>query len=106
MIECPTGAISRRLHEGEVSINDTTCIGCGACSRNCPYDAIRMVEIRDETGMLIRATKHQLPISKATKCDLCVDQLGGPACQRACPHDALVRVDMRDVKTLAEGLNR
>jgi len=94
------------LHEGEVSINDTTCIGCGACDRNCPYDAIRMVEIRDEKGMLIRATKHQMPISKATKCDLCVDQLGGPACQRACPHDALARIDMSDIESLAARLQR
>jgi Fe-S-cluster-containing hydrogenase component 2 len=46
------------------------------------------------------------PIQKATKCDLCFDQLGGPACQRACPHDALIRVDMRDKDALARWVNR
>jgi Fe-S-cluster-containing dehydrogenase component/CRP-like cAMP-binding protein len=102
MIECPTGAIHRDLHEGRVVINDATCIGCSACAKNCPYDAIRMVDIRDRNGGFIRDAVTAQPIQKATKCDLCIDQLGGPACQRACPHDALVRVDMRDVETLGE----
>jgi len=106
MIECPTGAISRELNEGEVAINDLSCIGCGACSRNCPYEAIRMVEIRDQQGLFIRAEKDQKPITKATKCDLCVDQHGGPACQNACPHDALARIDMGEVASLAAWLDQ
>ncbi len=103
MIECPTGAISRRLDEGEVAINDDTCIGCSNCSKNCPYDAIRMVEIRDKKGWFVRdqVASSRAPITKATKCDLCVDQLGGPACQRACPHDALVRMDMSNIAALS-----
>jgi Fe-S-cluster-containing dehydrogenase component/CRP-like cAMP-binding protein len=106
MIECPTGAISRELNEGEVAINDATCIGCGACARNCPYEAIRMVEIRDDQGLFIRAEKDRKPITKATKCDLCVDQHGGPACQNACPHDALARIDMGEVASLAAWLDQ
>jgi Fe-S-cluster-containing dehydrogenase component/CRP-like cAMP-binding protein len=106
MIECPTGAIHRDLHEGRVVINDATCIGCSACAKNCPHDAIRMVDIRDKDGGFIRDAVTAQPIQKATKCDLCIDQLGGPACQRACPHDALVRVDMRDVETLGEWFRR
>lgn len=106
MIECPTGAISRQQEEGVVTINDQTCIGCATCSRNCPYDAIRMVEVRDERGRFIRATKDQRPIVKATKCDLCVEFSGGPACQRACPHDALVRIDMGNVDSVTAWLQR
>ena len=106
MIECPTGAISRQTDDGQVTINDQTCIGCATCSRNCPYEAIRMVEVRDEKGMFIRATKDQKTIQKATKCDLCVDYRGGPACQRACPHDALVRIDMSNVASLSAWLRR
>jgi Fe-S-cluster-containing dehydrogenase component/CRP-like cAMP-binding protein len=106
MIECPTGAIHRDLHGGQVVINDQTCIGCGACARNCPYDAIRMVEIRHLSGRFICDAETHAPILKATKCDLCVDQWGGPACQRACPHDALVRMDMRNVESLADWQNR
>ena len=46
------------------------------------------------------------PIEKATKCDLCVDQLTGPACVNACPHNAMARVDMRDLESVATWLQR
>ncbi len=105
MIGCPTGAIHRTVG-GQVAINDPTCIGCGTCATNCPYDNIRLVEIRDNTGSLVLDKETQAPILKATKCDLCVDQLVGPACQNACPHDALQRVDMRQTQTLLELLER
>jgi Fe-S-cluster-containing dehydrogenase component len=106
MIECPTGAIHRDLSRGPVVINDATCVGCTACANNCPYDAIRMVEVRDARGHALADSETNLPILKATKCDLCVDQRGGPACQRACPHDALKRVDMRDQGSFTGWLNR
>ena len=106
MIGCPTGAIHRSAGGGQVLINDDTCIGCATCANSCPYDNIRMVEIRDRTGQFIRDESTQQPIRKATKCDLCLDQPGGPACQRACPHDALARVDLRDLPKLAEWVSR
>ncbi len=106
MIGCPTGAIHRDADEGQVVINDDTCIGCATCANSCPYGNIKMVDIRDQNGQYIRDEAKQLPIQKATKCDLCVDQLGGPACQRACPHDAMFRADMRQTKDLALWLNR
>jgi Fe-S-cluster-containing dehydrogenase component/CRP-like cAMP-binding protein len=106
LIGCPTGAIHRRAEDGRVIINDTTCIGCGTCANSCPYNNIRLVEIRKPDGAFIVDEATNAPIMKATKCDLCMDQLGGPACQRACPHDALVRMDMRDQATLARWINR
>jgi len=108
MIGCPTGAIHRVEETGEVTINDVTCIGCGVCAASCPYDNIRMVEIRDGTNddAPMVDPMEGTAIRKATKCDLCEDHPGGPACQRACPHDALKRVDMRDQKELARWLNR
>lgn len=106
MLGCPTGAIHRSLAGGEVVINDDTCIGCATCANNCPYGNIRMVEVRDGAGRFIRDDASGTPLLKATKCDLCIDQLGGPACQRACAHDALIRVHMRDRPTLADWLNR
>ncbi len=106
MIECPTGAIHRQVEEGQVVINDQTCIGCGACASNCPYDAIRIVEVRHKRGDFIRDDRKHAPIVKATKCDLCADQWTGPACQNACPHDALVRMEMRDVQKLTEWYTR
>lgn len=103
MIGCPTGAIHRNAFEGEVVINQSTCIGCQSCANNCPYEAIRMVEARNTKGEVILG-EDKKTILKATKCDLCVDQYGGPACERACPHDALVRLNMNDLDTLAKWL--
>lgn len=94
MIGCPTGAISRNSLDGVVAINDATCIGCATCANSCPYHNIRMVDVRDGDGNPYLDLERNLPIVKATKCDLCVEQRGGPACQRACPHDALVRIDL------------
>lgn len=99
MVGCPTGAISRRVN-GEVVINDETCIGCSTCANSCPYDNIRMVEISDKQGNLALDDQTHKPIVKATKCDLCADNLGGPACERACPHDALSRIDLTDTSSL------
>jgi len=65
-----------------------------------------MVEIRDDAGAFYIDEQSKLPVLKATKCDLCVDQWGGPACQRACPHDAMVRMDMGDRDALASWLGR
>lgn len=105
LIGCPTGAIHR--HEtGPVVIDDATCIGCGTCANSCPYDNISLVEIRDPEGSFVVDEATGQPIVKATKCDLCYDQLGGPACQRACPHDALIRIDMRDRARLADWVYR
>ena len=94
MIGCPTGAIGRDRESGNVTINDATCIGCSTCANNCPYHNIQMVEINDRQGNPILDAESSLPVIKATKCDLCLEQPSGPACQRACPHDALVRIDI------------
>ena len=102
MIGCPTGAIGRDAESGNVTINDMTCIGCSTCANSCPYDNIKMVQINDRSGLPIVDANTGENIVKATKCDLCVDQRGGPACQRACPHDALVRIDLTNHKTVTE----
>jgi Fe-S-cluster-containing dehydrogenase component/CRP-like cAMP-binding protein len=105
MIGCPTGAIHRDAFGGQVVINPSTCIGCKACYNNCPYDAIRMVEIRDLDGDFM-VDKDMKPIIKATKCDLCVEQMTGPACERACPHGALKRVNLNELDAFAKWLKR
>lgn len=99
MIGCPTGAI-HRLKSGEVIINDITCIGCATCANSCPYSNIRMVNVRADEGTLLLDEKFS-PIVKATKCDLCHDQLVSPACEYACPHDALKRIDIRDLDKIS-----
>ncbi len=106
MIGCPTGAIGRDEDTGTVRINDRTCIGCSTCANSCPYEAIRMVEIRDFGGAFVVDDATQQPILKATKCDFCAGQLTGPACQHACPHDALVRIDMSELDSVAKWIRR
>jgi Fe-S-cluster-containing dehydrogenase component/CRP-like cAMP-binding protein len=106
MIGCPTGAIARDSDTGTVRINDRTCIGCATCANSCPYQAIRMVEIREPGGAFLVDEATQQPILKATKCDFCAGQLTGPACQAACPHDALVRIDLGDLQTVSDWLVR
>ena len=103
MIGCPTGAIHRESFAGQVVINPTTCIGCKSCFTNCPYDAIRMVEARDERGEFL-VDQEMKPIAKATKCDLCVENHGGPACERACPHGALERMNLNNLDALSKWL--
>ena len=98
LIGCPTGAIHRSVETGNVIINDDTCIGCATCANSCPYDNIRLVEIRDGEGAIMFDPDNDRPIMKATKCDLCEGQKGGPACIRACPHDAMRRVDFRELE--------
>ena len=105
LIGCPTGAIHRGQVGGEVIVNQATCVGCSICATNCPYEAIRMVEIRDKEGAFM-VDKEMRPITKATKCGLCSDQIGGPACERACPHGALRRIDMNNLDAFARWLNR
>lgn len=99
LIGCPTGAIHRQEGTGSVVIDDSTCIGCATCANSCPYNNIKMVDIRDETGDFV-LDRDGHAIARATKCDLCSDQLTGPACVQACPHDALTRINIRDTKKL------
>ena len=102
MIGCPTGAIHRSEIDGTVIINDETCIGCITCAASCPYNNIRMVEIKNRMGVALVDPDSNRPILKATKCDLCYTNPGGPACLHACPHEALRRVDFHR-GALAEG---
>ncbi len=107
LIGCPTAAIHRSPdpETRSVIIDDATCIGCGTCAASCPYNNIRMVETRNSDGAFI-IDDDNTPIVKATKCDLCAGQLGGPACVRACPHDALIRADIHDTVSLIDWIEQ
>lgn len=104
MIGCPTGAIHRESIDGQVEINPDTCIGCSVCAQSCPYGTIQMVALRDEEGLPLVTEETGAPLRRATKCDLCIDQPGGPACASACPHDALMRADLRKIDEIGQWL--
>ncbi len=103
LIDCPTNAIHREIETGTVIVDEAFCIGCGTCASACPYNNIRMENAVDSKGAIIMADDGT-PRLKATKCDLCVGQNGGPACKRACPHDAISRVDLQDMDMLTDWL--
>ncbi len=108
MKDCPPNAI-RRSESGEVFIDDT-CIGCGNCQSNCPYDVIRMVYEAPKKPSLLswlafgtgpgpgeEYKYHPTDAAKArgkkaVKCDACVNVASGPACVTACPTGAAIRI--------------
>ena len=102
MKDCPPNAIHRSVN-GEVYITDS-CIGCGNCEKNCPYDVIQMATIDPEheqrslwqvifgrTSSTKAAAAIDAP-KKAVKCDMCKDIKSGPVCVRLCPTGAALRV--------------
>ncbi len=103
MIDCPTAAIHRDEVSGTVVIDDAACIGCGTCASACPYNNIRMESALNAKGA-VQLGADGAPLLRATKCDLCLNQNGGPACKRACPHDAISRVDLEDEQMLSDWL--
>jgi len=102
MRDCPPNAI-HRMPNGEVFINDETCIGCGNCEENCPYGVIQMADMDPRPGFLARLLKRAAPeaAKTAVKCDMCKDLKTGPACVAACPTGAAIRIHAEDVPKLA-----
>ncbi|MDT5062437.1 MAG: hypothetical protein QOH63_2896 [Acidobacteriota bacterium] len=117
---CPTGAIGR-FSEGQIDINPKTCIGCGDCATQCPYNAITMIprkppappppKISDKLKGWFSLAQPKLPPAVtetenllAVKCNLCENTPLNPkgakkaaySCQENCPTGALVRVNPRE----------
>jgi Fe-S-cluster-containing dehydrogenase component len=120
---CPTGAIAR-FPNGEIDIEPRTCIGCGDCATQCPYNAISMIA-RPDTAKngdgpggvshflsgLLSLGEAELPKAVeqtenllAVKCNLCKGTGLNPpgaktqaySCEENCPTGALVRVNPRE----------
>ena len=99
MIDCPPDAIKRSAN-GEVYIEDS-CIGCGNCEKNCPYNVIQMAAPRSRRPNFLawllfgkdRFEKVGANVpEQAVKCDMCIGIDGGPACVRSCPTGAAARI--------------
>jgi Fe-S-cluster-containing hydrogenase component 2/CRP-like cAMP-binding protein/thioredoxin reductase len=119
MKDCPADAI-HRAESGEVFI-DNSCIGCGNCETNCPYDVIKMsYDVPKKPGLLrwmlmgmgtgpgepesfTPDAKAKDKGKKAVKCDACMDMKGGPSCVRACPTGAAIRINPSQFVDLLEG---
>jgi Fe-S-cluster-containing dehydrogenase component len=120
---CPTGAIGR-FDLGQVDIDPKTCIGCGDCATQCPYNAISMVPRRPKEAaktngnfrlklqdfLRIKPDPIPPPVDAtedlvAIKCNLCSDRAGmnppgaktrAYSCEENCPTGALARVKPRE----------
>ncbi|MGB7070208.1 MAG: cyclic nucleotide-binding domain-containing protein [Pyrinomonadaceae bacterium] len=119
---CPTGAIAR-FPDGEIDIDPGTCIGCGDCATQCPYNAISMIPMDKEAKIplakraaarllsvfSLSSTALPAPVTQtesllAVKCNLCKDTGMNPpgskreaySCEENCPTGALVRVNPRE----------
>ncbi len=117
---CPTGAIGR-LPGGQIDIEPKTCIGCGDCATQCPYDAISMVPKRSPAPSkqsFARQLRNWFSLAQpplpaavtetedllAVKCNLCNNTPLNPkgaarqaySCEENCPTGALVRVNPKE----------
>lgn len=110
MKDCPPDAIHRAAH-GEVYIDDS-CIGCGNCQQNCPYDVIQMAVIHEQPErslwQMLLGINPTIPDEKegtkvAVKCDMCKEIKEGPVCVRACPVGAALRVNPEGLLGYASG---
>lgn len=118
MKDCPPDAIHRTA-SGAVYITDS-CIGCGNCESNCPYNVIQLVAApAPKTPLLPHWLTAMLSMSAndagstsgsgsstavklAVKCDACMTLPGGPACVRACPTGAAARLGSEQLLSLIE----
>ncbi len=115
---CPTGAIGR-YELGQVDINPKTCIGCGDCASQCPYNAISMIERTPKVAEIkvdfayklkdfLRLQPDPIPVPVtatddlvAVKCNLCTATTMNPegskearySCEENCPTGALARIN-------------
>jgi Fe-S-cluster-containing dehydrogenase component/CRP-like cAMP-binding protein len=117
---CPTGAIGR-FPGGQIDIDPKTCIGCGDCATQCPYNAISMVPRKPAappTQPLSARLKSWFKLAPpalppaitetedllAVKCNLCNNTPLNPvgarnqafSCEENCPTGALLRVNPKD----------
>lgn len=122
---CPTGAIGR-FAGGQIDIDIKTCIGCGDCASQCPYNAISLISrkskpgdakvgIADKLRDYLRLRPEPLPPAVdstedlvAVKCNLCSDRasLNPPgaktpaySCEENCPTGALARINPHEYFT-------
>jgi Fe-S-cluster-containing hydrogenase component 2 len=104
MVGCPVGSI-RRHNSLEIIIEDW-CIGCGLCANNCPYGNINMHPFDVKIDDLLHPGRKIAEVrTKATACNLCLDQ-EEPSCVYACPHDAAHRVNPREFFAARVGVSQ
>jgi len=83
-IACPKKDKAMKIDEnGIVIIDESECVGCGACYKACKLDPPRINYVKD----LPREKR------KAKKCDMCAARDNGPACVEWCPVRCIELID-------------
>lgn len=110
---CAYDSIKYDRARGEVVISEATCTGCSACAQSCPYGAIDMVDVDDQSPSLVTRFRARLDgrgalafgpgtgrVARArriaNKCDHCASYRD-QACVSACPTGALIEVSAYDL---------
>ncbi len=96
---CITGAMTKDLTTGVVSVNSDRCIGCLTCVVACPFGCVLPnvnVDVAD-SHCGADADTNAVAGKAISKCDLCAMRANGkngtPACVEACPNRALIFAD-------------
>jgi anaerobic dimethyl sulfoxide reductase subunit B (iron-sulfur subunit) len=77
---CPEVAISKRVKDGRVVVDETLCTNCGICAEACAFDVPQF----GDNGIM-------------QKCDFCLDQQlarAVPPCVDTCPGGALSFIEV------------
>lgn len=90
---CPVTpkAMTRDKETGIVYVDESRCIGCGACVEYCPF-GVPHVDEKDE---------------KSKKCTFCIDRIQEglePACVKTCPSGALIFGDRDEMLKKAKAI--
>ncbi|WP_020474401.1 cyclic nucleotide-binding domain-containing protein [Zavarzinella formosa] len=94
---CPVDSIHRGAKSLEIRV-ENHCIGCGLCSKNCPYESIQMLTLPNALAKTteVSGERRAADVRVAVNCDLCQDTTTPeeePFCVSACPHEAAFRMD-------------
>ncbi len=84
---CPVGAISKRVADGIVEVDQNVCIGCGFCTWACPFNA---PQISSTVGKMEKCNFCQTP-GKERPLDM------PRACEEICPTGAIISGPMSEL---------
>ncbi|MDR2699638.1 MAG: 4Fe-4S binding protein [Nitrososphaerota archaeon] len=82
VVSCNSGALSKSIKTGIISVDENKCVGCGLCVKACLYGAV-----------FLDSNKKKVFI-----CDTCQ---GDPVCVKNCPKYALTLVGRANDKIVA-----
>lgn len=85
---CPTGALSWNEERNTIEIDNSKCISCGACEKECPIGAIVVAKSDEEYKKLNKEIEED---PRTTK-DLFVDRYGAVAISE------FFKIDVKDIK--------